>query len=956
VLRLLGPVRWETPAGQVDLGAVKQRTVLAALAAEAGRLVTWTELVDRVWDQASATGSRGALYTYANRIRRLLEAVDAAADDGSPARLARRSGGYLLHLDPDQVDVHRFHRLTVAAEDPGCADGERARLLSEALGLWQGRPLADLPGQWAARNRESWRRQRLEVVVAWAGARLRLGEPDSVIGPVQELTVDYPLAEPLTGVLIRALAVAGRDAEALHCYAAYRARLIEELGAEPGPELRGLHEAVLRGSVPRPRRARGTPVTEAGRPVPARQLPAGVRHFVGRVREQQTLSGLLDEAAAGNSAVVISVIGGTAGVGKTALALHWAHRVADRFPDGQLYVNLRGFDPGGRVTSPAEAVRGFLGALGVPAERVPPSLDEQAALYRSLLAGRRVLVVLDNARDAEQVLPLLPGTPTALAIVTSRRELTSLVAGQCAYPLRLDVLTGAEARELLARRLGADRVAAEPAAVDQIVTRCARLPLALTIVAARAAESGFSLARLAGDLAESDSRLDALSAGESTSQIRAVFSWSYATLTSSAARLFRVLGLHPGPDISAAATASLAGCVPSQTRALLAELVGARLLTEHAPGRYAFHDLLRAYAAELAHCVETDSDRHAALSRILDHYLHTAHAADRLLFLARDLIVLSPAQPGVVPEHLADQREALRWFTSERATLMAAVDRAAAAGFDTHAWQLAWTLWIFLYRQGHWNDWATSAHAAVAAARRLADPTAEAHAHRSLGRAYTLLGRFDEARSQGQRALELFAQAGDWTGQAHIQHSLAYLGERRGDHAGALEHAQQALVLYRAAGHQVGQARALNTIGWCHALLGHYRRALVTCQRALPLHQELGDREGQAGTWDSLGYAHHHLGDHAAALTCYQHAIGLYRDIGDRYYEATTLAHLGDTHDAAGNRDAARQSWQQALGILDDLGHGDGDAVRAKLRQLRQARRSDATASVPSTVAAPSRR
>ena len=932
VLRLLGPVRWETPAGLVDLGAVKQRTVLAALAVQVGRLVTSSELVDRVWDQAPPNGSRGALYTYVSRIRRLLETVDAAADDGSPARLARRSGGYLLRLDPDQVDVHRFHRLRAAADDPGRPDGERARLLFEALGLWQGPPLADLSGEWAARNREAWCRRRLEVVIAWAEAQLRLGEPDPVIGLVQELTVEYPLAEPLTGVLIRALAVAGRDAEALHCYAAYRTRVIEELGAEPGPELRDLHEAVLRGVVARSRRAQTTLAAETGPPI--RQLPAGVRHFVGRVREQETLSGLVDEAAAGSSAVVISAVGGTAGIGKTALALHWAHRVAARFPDGQLYVNLRGFDPGERVTSAGEALRGFLDALGVPAERIPPSLDAQAALYRSLLAGRRVLVVVDNARDAEHVLPLLPGTPTALAVVTIRNQLTSLVAAHGAHPLTLDVLTPAEARELLARRLGADRIAADPAAVDQIVTCCARLPLALTIVAARAAQSGFPLAQLAGELAESNSRLDALSADEPTSQVRTVFSWSYTTLTPGAARLFRLLGLHPGPDISAAATASLAGCPPSQTRALLAELVGASLTTEHTPGRYAFHDLLRAYAAELGHTLDSGDERRAAIGRVLDHYLHTAYTADRLLNPRRDPISQPLPRPatGASPEHPADHGRAIAWLTAEQPVLLAAIQLSADHRFDTCTCQLAWALDTHLQRQGHWDELTASWRAALGAADRLAAPALQAYARRRLARASIMLGQYRSADTHLRRALCLYGQIGDHLGEAQTHHYLTNLRERQHRPGEALAQAQQALECYETCGHRRGQAQALNTVGWCRALLGDYQQAITHCQQALTLLQTLDDREGQANALDSLGYAHHHLTDYALALDCYRRALTLFCGLRDRFNEAATLTRLGETHHAAGNPDAAHAAWQHALDILTDLHHPDAARVRTKLQ------------------------
>ncbi len=667
-----------------------------------------------------------------------------------------------------------------------------------------------------------------------------------------------------------------------------------------------------------------------------RQLPAAVSHFAGRSGELTALTGLLRGRADTGGTVVISAIGGTAGVGKTALAVYWAHQVADRFPDGQLYVNLRGFDPSRQVMDPAEAVRRFLDALHVPPERVPADLDAQAALYRSQLAGRRMLVVLDNARDTAQVRPLLPGAPTCLVLVTSRNRLTGLIAAAGAHPVSLDLPSAAEAWELLARRLGGDRVAAEPEAVEEIITACARLPVALAVVAARAAiQPHLPLHVLADELRDTRLRLDALVGDDPHTDVRAVFSWSYHALTPDAARLFRLLGLHPGPDISAPAAASLAGVPTSTVRPLLAELTRTSLLVEHTPGRYTFHDLLRAYATDLAHITDPDAQRHDATHRLLDHYLHTADTADRLLAPTRDPITLTPPQPGVTPQHPADHEQVMAWFTTERPVLLAAVDHAAATGFDVHTWQLAWTLANFLDWRGHWHDLAAAGRVAVAAAGRLGDPTVQSRAYRLLARAYTELGHFDDAHTQLRHALDLATQGGDQVGQAHTHNTLAYLWERRGRPAQALNHARQALDLFRAAGHQSGlQAETLNAVGWYHALLGDHRQALIYCQQALILFQELHDRYGQAATWDSLGYAHHHLGHHTQAETCYQHALTLWRDVGDRYEEAATLTNLGDTHHAAGNTDAARDAWQQALTIFTDPDHPDADQVRAKLAAL----------------------
>jgi tetratricopeptide (TPR) repeat protein len=671
-------------------------------------------------------------------------------------------------------------------------------------------------------------------------------------------------------------------------------------------------------------------------PVVQHQLPAAVRYFAGREAELAALSELLDQSRAGaGGTVVISAIGGAAGVGKTALAIYWAHRVADRFPDGQLYVNLRGFDPTGSVVAPAEAVRRFLDALGVAAERIPADLDALAALYRSELVGRRMLIVLDNARDTTQVRPLLPGAATCLVVVTSRNQLSGLVAGQDAYPINLDLLTVAEARELLARRVGTNRVSAEPDAVEEIITRCARLPLALAVVAARvAARPQLPMAALVGELRDARDRLDVLVGDDPYTDVRAVLSWSYRALTPDAARLFRLLGLHPGPDLSMPAAASLAALPQPRVRALLFELTRANLLVEHVAQRYVFHDLLRAYATDLTHTVDSDDQRRAATLRTLDHYLHTAHAAAWLLFPYRDPITPAAAEPGVTPEQLTDERQARAWFTAEQAVLIAAVDHAAGNGFDVHTWQLACAHGDFLDRRGHWNDHAATGRAAVSAADRLADPTAQGRAHLYLAIPYIWLGRHDDADIHLHRALDLAVQADDPVGQGRIHAALSLVRERQGRYTDAFEHSEQALALSRSHGHRHGQAMDLNNFGWDHALLGDHELALTYCQQALTQLQALGNRYGEAAAWDSLGYAHHHLGHHAEAITCYQRAIDLARDLGDPYNVAGTLVHLGDTHNAAGDPHAARDIWQQAVSILDDLDHPDADEVRTKLATL----------------------
>ncbi len=940
---LLGPVRLEVAGVPVDLGPAKQRCLLAVLLLSPGQPVAVETLVERVWGERPPRRERNAVASYVARLRRSLERAGAAG----VATLRYGDGGYRIDCAPDRVDLHRLRRLADQARDPGCTDGQRLTLLREAVRGWRGEPLAGLPGDWAGRIRQTWRQQHLEVVVAWAHAELRAGDPAAVIAPLTDLTCEHPLAEQLADALIRALAASGRTADALLEYEAIRQRLVEQLGADPGPDLQAAHQAILRGQIAPAAAAVPAvpPLAATIRPVPA-QLPPAVHAFAGRRNELAALDARLPPgadasdpagtasatAARVSGALVIIAVSGTAGVGKTALAVHWAHRVAHRFPDGQLYANLRGFDPSGQTVEPGAAVRRFLDALGVPAEQIPADLDAQAALYRSTLAGKQALVVLDNARDSEQVRPLLPGARGCLAIVTSRNQLPGLVAADGAYPLTLELLTPAEARALLTRRLGAERNAAEPDAVQAIIDRCARLPLALATVAARAAiHPHLPLRTLAAELHDTRGGLHAFDNGDPARDVRAVFSWSYRALTPRAARLFRLLSLHPGTDLATSAAASLTALATGQVRPLLAELTGANLLIQHAPGRYAFHDLLRAYATELAQDTDTDEERRAATARMLDHYLHTAHTAAVLLDPHQDPITLAPPGSGVTAARPTDAQQALAWFAAEHQVLLAVIDHAAATGQDTRTWQLAWSLTTFLNRQGHWRDWAATSQAAVHAAQRLADPSAQATAHRRLGWAYSMLGRIQDARTQFQHALDLYGSLSDQVGPADTHLDIGRACTLTGRNAEALHHAERALDLYRAAGHRAGQALALNNIGWCHTLLGNPARGLAPCQQALRLHQLLGNHDGEAGAWDSLGLIHHHLGHHTQAIACYHHALDRYQDLGDRYEQAATLNNLGDTHHAAGSPHAAHHAWQQALDILTDLHHPHAEQLHTKL-------------------------
>jgi tetratricopeptide (TPR) repeat protein len=425
-----------------------------------------------------------------------------------------------------------------------------------------------------------------------------------------------------------------------------------------------------------------------------------------------------------------------------------------------------------------------------------------------------------------------------------------------------------------------------------------------------------------------------LDAGDLETSVRSVFSWSYQHLSPPAARMFRLLGVHPGPDTALPATASLAGMSLGQAQRATQELTRTHLIRERVPGRFDFHDLLRTYAADQTHALDTDADRRAAVLRALDHYLLTAHSADQMLYPTRDPLALAPPQPGVIPVKFADRAQALAWFHAEYPVLLAIAALGAEAGFDNHAWQIPWTLVDFIDRHGHWHDWVATQHTALAAAQRLDSLDGQAAAHRSLGRAYTRLNSYIDAGIHLRRALDLYRACGDGAGQAHVHLGLAQISEQRQQYDDALAGAQHALDLFRELDHHGGQAKALNNTGWYHARLGNYYQALVRCQQALTLERKLGNHPGEANTWDSLGYAHHHLGHHAQAITCYRQALALYCELGDPYEEACVLIHLGDTQRTTGETGAARESWQQALAILNDLHHPGAGELLDKLHQL----------------------
>jgi DNA-binding SARP family transcriptional activator/Tfp pilus assembly protein PilF len=951
-LGLLGPLHVQRDDEVIPVPAAKQRIVLATLLVQSNQVVSLDELTDAVWGGNVPRAARATLRNYVKRLR-------SGLGQEMAARIRTHNPGYRIDLSETELDLALFTKLYVeggAAIQAGRWD-EAERLLRRALGLWRGAPLADVPSEMLRRGEVPRLEQvRLQALEWRLDAQLHLGRHQEAVPQLHALVTQFPLRERLHAYLMLALYRCGRQADALAVYRGIRRTLVDELAVEPGPELQALQHRVLvrdprlwDSPVPphpgaEPVRPLPSPVAgaagqqahaaEVARPAPVRtpprQLPPVTRYFAGRTVELRALTALLDRQVTTAGAVVISAIGGAAGVGKTALALHWAHQVAGRFPHGQLYADLRGFGPSRAPVTPAEAVREFLTALGVRGEAIPASPEAQVGLYRSLLADRSVLVVLDNARDAEQVRPLVPSGPGCLTVVTSRDQLTGLVASGGANVLTLDTLTDTEAAELLAGRLGADRLTGEPAAVTDLIKLCAGLPLALSIAAAHAATNPrLPLASVAADLRQA--RLDALATRDIATDVRAVFSWSYRNLSEPGARMFRLLGMHPGPDITAPGAASLAGVPLAAAHGALAELAGAHLLTQYSPGRFTCHDLLRVYAAEQGEAGENRAQRRAAVRRILDHYLHTAHAADRLLDPLREQIALARPAAGVTTEEIASYGEALAWFRAERRVLYGAVALAARSGLGTHAWQLGWAQATYFKRYGDWHDWAAMQRTALAAASQGGQVEGQAHAWFDLGRAALRLGTYPDALGHLRQALGLFTSLGDRVGQArsHIELGRAF---RELGHVGtAMDHARQALELAEGGGHQVVWAGALNNIGYYHAHLGDYEKALARCQQALAMFRELGCRSSEAQTLDSVGYVYHLLGRHNMAVGCFRRALHLLRELGSRSELATLLTHLGDALGAAGDAGAARAAWQQALDILDELDHPGAEAVRAKL-------------------------
>lgn len=938
VVRLLGEVGAEVDGRLVQLGTPRQRCVLAALAIDAGRVVPADRLVERVWGVDAAPRARSTLHNYISRLRGVLAGAVGVA-------IVRRSGGYALIADIAEpvVDLYRFRALCSATE-AAVDDEVTARLLTEALALWHGEALTGVAGEWVAAERDRLEQERLAAEHELVDARLRAGCGGELLAELSARAARHPLDERVAGQYLLALHRAGRTTDALEHYTHIRTQLVEELGTEPGAPLQELHRQILSADprlIAAP--ASTTHVVTAAQPVVPRQLPAGLSSFVGREDALQHLDTWLNATGTAGTVGIASIVG-TGGMGKTSLALHWAHHNADRFPDGHLWVDLRGFSPG-HPRQAADVLADFLAALGVDRDHQPQDTDARAALYRTHTTGKRMLVVLDNAANTTQITPLLPGSETCMVLVTSRNRLPGLIIGHGTRHLSLDVLSDVEARALLIERLGVGRVREESAAVDELVKLCGGFPLALSIIAGHAStRPHLSLTTLAADLR--DLGLSALEDNEPNASLPTVLSWSRDALTSEQDRLFALLGIAPGADISLPAAACLVGLPLADTRALLLGLEQSSLIIQDASGRYRMHDLIRAYATDAVRRLP-DEVRDAAVQRVLDFCTHTAYNADLLLDVHRGAVGLAPPSPGTHVHSLSDAPEAMAWFDSERATLLAAQHVAALQCQHHTVWWLALSLDTFHHRRGHRHDRLAAWRAAAHAAEHLPDQTPRLVAHRHLGRACTALGLHEEAIGHLHHALSLAEDHEALYEQGHVHQALARVWGKHDDRK-ALHHATQALRLFHDLDRPLCQAHGHHAVGWYTARLGDHDAARSHFRAALTLHRRHHNPTGEANALDSLGYVEHNTGDHHQAIHYYRQALVLRRSLGNAYDAASTLEHLGSPHTALGQCDDARAAWREALAMYRQQGReSDAKGVLRRLAALDHTDNND-----PSRIAA----
>jgi len=921
-VRLLGPLEVRIDGENVAVPRGNTAAVLAILLDEANSVVPLEHLVRAVYGFDNPKDPETQVQNTIGVLRRKLGV--------HRDRVATVGSAYRFRIDIDELDLLRCkandglaRRLKAEGDLAGAAAA-----LREALAEWRGPALADLSGSTVESVRRRYDEHRLTLLERRIDLDLDLGRHAEVIEELRQIVAVHGTRQRFTAQLMSALRASGRSAEALEAFAALKDRLAEELGTDPDQRLRDLHTAILRdGSAPS---EAGTPPAEAPFPrrVPA-MLPRANTRFTGRSGQLGTLDGFLEEAA---GTAGLAVVTGMGGVGKTALAVSWAHRVAHRFPDGQLYFNLRGFDPLAPGADPSALLGEALVALGVEAHRLPAGLDERIGLYRTALAQRSVLVVLDNARDAAQVRPLLPVAPGSFTLVTSRDRLGGLDMHEGAEVVPLELLSDADAWALLVRRIGMERALTEERAVLRIVASCGRLPLALTLIGAwAAAHPSFSLAALADRLDTTTNVFKVLSSSDLASDPRSVFACSYQALGTRAAQAFRLFGLHPGPDLTVAAMASLMGAPAAEAEAALSELADVHLVDQHREGRYTLHDLLRAYAKE-RYADEVAEDRRAeATRRMIEHYLFTANAVEAFLAPRSDRLDLGQSAPGVLLEPIGDEVAAGSWIDAEDQVLRGLIRlEPLRPEMEVRVWQLGWCMMGFLLLDRF-----------RAEGRPAIGPTALTSADGVLGRITArghlsgpllLVSTEASLPEELAKAMELAAQDRDPGARAIVSYALTAGSGAEGRDAEALGYARQGLEYFRAHSNRYWANRMLYGVGWHTARLGNLDEARACFAQVQTDAPQEGKQLAKANTDIGFGYLAHVEGRFDAAIGHFTEAIAWLEANGLMASAASAREHLGDTRQAMGDDAAARDELRDAATVFESLGLASEAArVRAKI-------------------------